>query len=169
MELPTRYAKQDATSWTSNLRAMRTTACCFRCVCLFTIEVATTFAMHAWCRGMQRAGMSATKQSRNHHMQEKAPLRGEKGYANRGDLLGVLMARRVELDVPLFSALESRGGRKERRKQQMIRSNSETGTREAITRLRNDTPLQPWSTRPEGACGQSAGADQADARRELHP
>ena len=51
-------------------------------------------------RGMQRAGMSVSKQPKNRHlqMQGNSPLPESEGYGNKGDLLGVSLMRMVELD-----------------------------------------------------------------------
>ena len=79
---------------------------------------------NAWYRGMQRAGMSVSKQPKNQHlqMQGNSPLPGSEGYGNRGDLLGVLLTRMVELDVTFVHTTRGqRGGlRAHTRKQEKV-------------------------------------------------
>ena len=82
---------------------------------------------NAWYRGMQRTGMSVSKQPKNRHlqMQGSSPLPGSQGYGNRGDLLGVSLTRMVELDVTFVhttgTAGRTQGAHKEAGKSVRIR------------------------------------------------
>ena len=80
-----------------------------------------------WYRGLQRAGMSVSKQPKNRHlqMQGNSPLPGSEGYGNRGDLLGVSLTRMVELVVTFVhttgKAGRTQGAHKEAGKSVRIR------------------------------------------------
>ena len=85
------------------------------------------FCENAWYRGVQRAGMSASKQPKNLHlqMQGHTPLSGTSGYRNSGDLLRASLTRMVELDVTFVhttgTAGRTQGARKEASKSVKMR------------------------------------------------